>query len=105
MRALSDAPPGTSRIAATWFSTTTFAIGLAFNDTLQHQVAIYCLDWDTTSRAETVNIFDANNILLATQNVTNFNGGQSGVAVERECQIQVISTAGANAVISGLFFQ
>jgi len=107
VRALSDAPPGTSRIAATWYTNTSFAINLAFNDTLQHQVEIYCLDWDTTKRAETVAILDANNVLLATQNVTNFHNGQYLVwQLSGNVTIRVTNnTAGDNAVISGLFFR
>jgi hypothetical protein len=105
VRALQEAGSTTNRIAATWFSSSSFAIDLAFNDTAQHQVAIYCLDWDSTSRAQTVNILDENNILLNSQNVTNFHNGQYLVwQLSGHVKIQVTRTAGANAVVSGLFF-
>jgi hypothetical protein len=76
VRALSKASSSTDRIAATWFSSSSFLIDLAFKDTAQHQLAIYCLDWDSTSRAERIDILDTNGVLLNTQNVSNFHNGQ-----------------------------
>jgi hypothetical protein len=106
VRALSKASSTTDRIAATWFNAASFLIDLAFQDTAQHKVSIYCLDWDTTLRAERVDILDANGVLLNTQNVTNFHNGQYLVwQTSGQVQIRVTSTAGANAVVSGLFFR
>ena len=51
VRALYTSATSTTRIAATWFNTTSFLIDLVFNDGKQHQLALYCLDWDTTQRA------------------------------------------------------
>ena len=108
VRALSKAASTTDRIAATWFNTAFFLIDLVFKDTAQHQVAIYCLDWDTASRAETVDILDANGVLLNTQNVTNFHNGQYlAWQMSGHVQIRVTnvnSTPGFNGVVSGLFF-
>src|SRR2546429_1654747 len=105
VRALSKASSSTDRIAATWFNTLPFVIDLAFNDTAQHRVAIYCLDWDTTMRAERVDILDASGNVLNMQNVTNYHNGQYLVwLMSGHVQIRVTSTAGGNGVISGLFF-
>src|SRR5262249_43054684 len=45
-RALQKASNPSYRVAATWYNTSPFLIDLMFNDTAQHQVGIYCLDWD-----------------------------------------------------------
>jgi hypothetical protein len=70
-------------------------------------VALYCLDWDSTQRAETVTIQDANGVLLNTQNMTNFHNGDYLVwQLSGHVQILVTTTTtSANAVVSGLFFK
>src|SRR6202041_3041040 len=96
----------TTRIAATWDNTTSFLVDMVFNDGNQHQLALYCLDWDTTKRAETVAIQDANAVLLNTQNMTNFQNGDY-LVWELTGHVQILvttTTTSANAVVSGLFF-
>jgi len=107
VRALYTSATSTTRIAATWYTTTSFLIDLVFNDGNQHQLALYCLDWDTTKRAETVTIQDANGVLLNTQNMTNFHNGDYLVwQLSGHVQILVTDTTkSANAVVSGLFFK
>jgi hypothetical protein len=107
VRALLKAASSTDRIAATWYNSSSFLIDMVFNDALQHQLAIYCLDWDTTKRAETIDILDANGILLNTQQVSNFHNGQYLVwQLSGHIQIRVTSrVSSANGVVSGLFFQ
>ncbi len=106
VRALYTSATSTSRIAATWFNNTSFVIDLVFNDGKQHQLALYCLDWDSTQRAETVAIQDANGVLLNTQNMTNFHNGDYLVwQLSGHVRIVVTTkTTSANAVVSGLFF-
>ena len=107
VRALYTSATSTSRIAATWFSNSSFLIDLVFNDGQQHRVALYCLDWDTTKRAETVAIQDAHGVPLAsTQNVSNFHNGEYLVwQLSGHVQIRVANiSGGGNAVVSGLFF-
>src|SRR3984957_6539563 len=108
VRALYTSATSTTRIAAAWYNpTTTFLIDLVFNDGNQHQLALYCLDWDTTKRAETVTIQDANGVLLNAQNMTNFHNGDYLVwQLSGHVQILVTTaTKSANAVVSGLFFK
>ena len=107
VRALLRAAPGTSRIAATWFSNSSFVIDMVFHDGLPHGVAMYFLDWDSSVRTETVSIVDAGGVLLNSQNVRNFHNGQYLVwQLSGHVQIRVSNTnPGANAVVSGLFFQ
>jgi hypothetical protein len=107
VRALYTSATSTSRIAATWFNNSSFLIDLVFNDGQQHQLALYCLDWDSTKRAETVAIQDANGVLLNTQNMANFHNGEYLVwQLSGHVQIVVTTTTKTdNAVVSGLFFK
>jgi hypothetical protein len=106
VRALLKASSSTDRIAATWYNSSSFLIDMVFNDGLQHQLAIYCLDWDTTIRSERIDILDANGVLLNTQSVSSFHNGQYLVwQLSGHVQVRVTTlTSRANAVISGLFF-
>ena len=93
------------RIAATWYNTTPFTIDVNISGTAQHQIALYCVDWDAQSRQETVDILDANGNVLNTQRLSNFTGGVYLVwSVSGHVQIRVSWTGGWNAVASGLFF-
>ena len=44
--ALQKIGPAIDRIAACWYSSTTFSIALQFNDGKPHQVALYLYDFD-----------------------------------------------------------
>ena len=102
-----QANSSTNRIAATWFSNTSFLIDLQFTDGLQHQVEIYCLDWDTTIRTQRIDILDTNGNVLNTQNVSNFHNGEYLVwQLSGHVQIRLTNTNNsANTVASGLFFR
>ena len=75
-------------------------------DSNTHQLAVYCLDWDSTVRRQTVDILDGSGNVLNTQSLTNsFNGGVYLVwNVSGHVKIRVTLTGGDNAVLSGLFF-
>jgi hypothetical protein len=97
---------GTGRIAATWFNSATFNFDVNFTDGNAHRFALYALDWDSTTRAETIQIVDANsNAVLDTRSISQFNNGVYLVwNISGHVKINVIRTGGANAVISGVFF-
>src|SRR4029077_13652302 len=49
-------PNSTNRVAATWYSAAPFTITVASSDSQAHQIALYLLDWDNASRAETIQV-------------------------------------------------
>jgi hypothetical protein len=94
------------RIAAAWYGST-FTGALNLTDGQAHQVALYVLDWDTTARAETVDVLDATTgAVLNSQTVSGFNGGKWLVwSVSGSVKFRVTRTGGTNAVLSGVFFK
>jgi hypothetical protein len=106
VRALQKAT-ATDRIAATWFSSSSFTIDVNLTDGQIHQVALYCLDWGSTpTRGQSIAVLDAvSGTVLNSQSVSTFNGGKYLVwNVAGHVKFRVTRTAGANAVVSGLFF-
>jgi hypothetical protein len=105
LRALQN---GSGRIAATWFSLTTFSYDVNLTDAASHQIALYALDWDNYlgGRAETVQILDANTgSVLDTRSISAFTNGIYLIwNISGHVQITVTMNKGGNAVISGVFF-
>ena len=107
VRALQKALSSTDRLAATWYTYGSYTIDLNFSDGAQHQLAVYCLDWDFGgARTQTVSILDgSNNAVLDTQTVSNFQNGKYVVwNLTGHVVLKVANAGGDNAVISGLFF-
>src|SRR5262245_16391360 len=75
LRALTKPFAPGDRIAACWYSGTSFSIDLTFNDSNVHQVALYLLDWDI-GRTERVDILDGNGNVLDTRAVSSFVNGE-----------------------------
>ena len=107
-RALQKAAPSAGRIAACWYSFSSFRIDVAFTDQAPHQVAIYLLDWDGYGggRNEKVEILDVNNNVLDTKIVTGFVTGQYLVwNLGGRFSIRITNmNPSSNAVVSGVFF-
>lgn len=99
--------PGQSyRIAASWYSSANFTIGINLTDGQTHQLAVYCLDWDNQGRVETVSILNAQTgAVLDSHMISSFTSGQYLVwNLSGNIEIQFTAVAGPNAVMSGLFF-
>ncbi len=94
------------RIAAALYSPTTFEIDLNITDGQTHQVALYCLDWDSRRRAQTVELRDyASGAVLDSRSISNFHDGQYLVwDVAGHVVFRITRTAGADAVVSGIYF-
>ena len=96
---------GSDRVASTWYNNV-FTIDVNITDGLQHDIALYVLDWDTTTRVETIEVRDAQSkALLDSRVVTGFNGGQYlKWAMIGHVTFTVTRNAGMNAVVAGIFF-
>ncbi|HEX6796179.1 MAG TPA: hypothetical protein VF116_00545 [Ktedonobacterales bacterium] len=95
------------RIAACWYSFTSFTIDVNITDGQTYQLALYLLDWDQQNRVETVSVVDGSSgTALDTRPVSGFGNGEYLVwQVRGHVSIQVINAAGSlNAVVSALFF-
>jgi hypothetical protein len=98
----------TDRIASAWYNVASFNIDINLTDGLAHQVALYCLDWDTVNaRAEKIDVLDfGTGQVLASTPVTAFSAGQYLVLnLSGHLTLRVTRTAGGPAVVSGLFFK
>jgi YVTN family beta-propeller protein len=105
VRALQKAAAN-DRLAATWYSPSSFYVDVNFTDQSPHQVAAYCLDWDGLGRAQTIDVLDATtNAVLDSRSISGFNGGTYLVwNITGHVKLHVTVTAGANAVVEGIFF-
>ena len=105
-RALQVANASTARIASTYFSPTAFTIDVNLTDGNAHKLALYLFDWDSLGRAETISILNATSrAVLDTESFSSFATAVYATwVVKGHVQIQVTRTAGANAVVSALFF-
>jgi hypothetical protein len=102
-RALQTA--GSGRIAATWWTTTSFSVDVNLADGQVHDLALYLLDWDDQGRTEQVTISDAaTGAVLSTQTAASFQGGvYLDYAVKGHVVITITKGAGTSNVLSGLF--
>ncbi len=106
IRALQDAV-GSSRIAACWYSGSSFTVNVDITDGKTHELALYLLDWDSGgARSEQVQITDATTgKVLSTENASNYQNGDYLVwNVSGNININITRLGGPNAVLSGLFF-
>ena len=96
---------GSSRIAAAWFSSTSFTVDVNLSDGLTHDLELYFVDWDGTYRGEQVTLSNAaTGTVLSTESISSFHAGvYLDWKVSGNVLITITKTAGANAVLSGLF--
>ncbi len=107
LRALQKAS-GADRLAACWYSGTSFTIDVKLTDGQAHPVALYALDWDSYGpRRQTIQVVDpASGTVLDTRTVTDFQSGRYLVwNVQGHVRFRITNdNPGYNAVVSGLFF-
>ena len=106
VRAL-QSPDLTSRRATTAYQGSQLRLHLTFNSAYSGTVHLYALDWDSNARRESITINDGSGPRIAIVG-TAFNDGawihaSITVAAGGQVAITVDSTAGANAVLSGVF--
>jgi hypothetical protein len=105
VRALQKAAPATDRIAATWFSSSSFTVDLNLTDGNTHRIALYLLDFDSNTRSERIDVINpVNGNVLNSQTLSSFNGGTYLLwNISGHVQFRITSLAGGNCVLSGLF--
>jgi hypothetical protein len=106
VRALENAAQ-TQRRAATFFHDTELSVRIDFTTAFTGRINIYVLDWDTTARRETVTV-TCGSVVQTLTLTSSFNQGAwlhfpVSAAAGTSCTITATRTAGANAVISGIF--
>ncbi len=99
-------PGSSNRIAAVWYSSTSFTVAVNLSDGQTHDLELYFDDWDNKGRAETVQISTPSGTLLSTESISSFaNGVYLGWQVTGNIMITITNTAGQNAVLNGLFVE
>jgi hypothetical protein len=92
-------------IAATWVSTTALSFDVNFADTAAHQISLYCLDWDSASKAERIEVLDVANTVLDSRDLTLAGTGTYLTwSVSGHVIIRITPSKDAKAaVLSGVF--
>ena len=99
-------PGSSNRVAAVWYSATSFTVDVNLGDGQAHDLELYFLDWDNKGRGEQVQISDAGtgdraghrDDLVVRQRASTWTGRSRAT-----CVITITRQAGANAVLNGLF--
>ena len=106
VRALED-PGQTTRRATQWYHATSLRLHLTFANAYSGTLHLYALDWDSSTRRQTVTVDDGSGPRSVNLNAS-FNGGAwlhfpISVSAGGTVTIRVDRSAGANATLSGLF--
>ena len=98
-------PGSSNRVAAVWYSATSFTVDVNLADGQTHDLELYFDDWDNRGRSEQVQISDAGTgTVLDTETISSFtNGVYLDWKVSGNLVITITRTAGVNAVLNGLF--
>ena len=98
--------PGGGRVAATWYSRTSYTVDVNLTDGRTHGLALYLLDWDNGGLAERIDVKDAvSGAALGSWTASSFAGGEYLVLnVSGHVTIRFTRLAGADCDLSGLFF-
>lgn len=99
-------PSGSARLAACWYSPSTYNVDLALTDGNSHRMAIYFLDWDRAGRSARVEIIDtASGAVLDTRTISSFAEGKYLVwNVRGAVRVRLTNLGGPNVLNMGIFF-
>lgn len=105
-QALQTVENPSNRIAACWYSSTSFDVSLNLTDGSVHPVSLYLLDWYDQGLTEQINVLNAaTGAVLNSQAVSNFADGEYvtwDASGDVEFQVTTFSST-TDAVVSGLF--
>jgi hypothetical protein len=98
--------PGGWRVAATWYSRTSYTVDVNLTDGQTHGLALYLLDWDKGGLSERIDVKDAQSgAALGSWTVSSFaNGRYLVLNVSGHLTVQITDVSGADCDLSGLFF-
>lgn len=98
-------PASTSRIASCWYASSSFTIDVNLTGSQARKVSVYCLDFDSAGRSQTIELLDAaSGAVLHSITLSGFAGGQYlSWDVKIPVKIRVTKVAGSNCVVSGIF--
>jgi glucose/arabinose dehydrogenase len=100
---------GSGRIAACWYSGTSFTVDVNVADGNTHNIELYVLDWDANGRIEQIQLSNATTgAVLDTETAHSFSGG-TYLAWTISGHVLITftfesATFTSNAVLSGIFF-
>jgi hypothetical protein len=107
-RAPQSAPGSLTGIASayTQYSGQSFTIDIGMFDSNTHTISFYLLDWDSTSRTETITILDAaTNTILDSETFSGFHNGQYATwNIKGSVIVKVTPNSYISPVVSGIFF-
>jgi hypothetical protein len=98
-----QSPYGLTREAATYYDPNELRVSLKFKSAYTGGLHLYAVDWDSTARRELISVDGQTAALTSSFNQGAWVGFQISVAAEETLTIVVDRTAGANAVLSGIF--
>jgi 6-phosphogluconolactonase (cycloisomerase 2 family) len=98
-----QSPDGLTREAATYYDPNQIRLSLKFNAAYSGNLHLYALDWDSTVRRETITVNGQSAALSSEFNKGAWVSFPISVAAGETVSILVERTAGANAVLSGIF--
>ena len=98
-------PGSSNRVAAAWYSSSSFTVGVNLGDGQAHDLELYFLDWPSNLRSEIVQLSDAaSGKVLDTESIASFHGGEYlDWKVGGNLLITITYVGGGNAVLSGVF--
>ncbi len=102
----SSSSPSTNRIAAAWYSGSSFTVTLDLTDGNAHTIALYAVDWDKHGRSEQIQIANASTgTVLSTETLSSFTGGAYEVwTISGDVKITITELSGGNGLLNGIFF-
>jgi hypothetical protein len=94
------------RVAACWYSGTTFDIDINLTDDEEHQVAIYCVDWAYDTMEMAVDVENAaTSDVLSHQVVKNLHKGKYLVwKLKGHINLHITNNGPYGAPVSGILF-
>jgi hypothetical protein len=98
-----EGPEGTTRNASAYYDPNQIELTLSFKEAYAGTLHLYAVDWDSTARRETISVNGQTADLSSSFNQGAWVSFPISVSAEGTVTITVDRTAGANAVLSGIF--